>query len=164
MANLLLSKSIDCAFCIAGDAQEPNIDCINLYHESMVVAFHNSHKFTMRDTLTISDMAEQPYIDQLNYEYRKTWLAFCKLENIKLNVVFSCEQEQWQQYLLKQGLGISLVPQYSIIDAEVNFKALANPSLTRTIALTSLDGGNCSKVVQVFLKEAAEHIWQGSEH
>lgn len=131
--ELVLSGTIDGAFFGRNSASFSNLRHIELFSEEMMITFHKDHEFSLLPEVPLAEIANHRYVERLHCEFREEFTNFFINEGLDLNVAFRCAREDWIQNLVLNGLGVSLIPKYSIQDPNLHFKPVKNPNLIRHV-------------------------------
>lgn len=161
--ELLLSGAISGAFCARHDTRNENLDYIDLFEEPMVVAFPHGHEFSKLNTVPLRAIAEHHYVERLYCEFRDEFMDYFKEQGLDLNVVFSSQREDWIQSLVRDGVGISTIPKYSLISPELEYKEIVDPALTRKVEFAFLDQENASPALGTLIENVRSHNWPGND-
>ena len=158
--ELLLSGSLDCVFCARAGKHDQRFQVIDLFQEEMVVAFADGHRFDQKETVTLADVAEESYLDRLHCEFREDFLSFTKASGLKLDVAFRSEREDWILELLREGLGVSVMPASSAISETIAYRPLSEPISTRKLELVMTDSSTDSPILAAFRDAALAFDWR----
>lgn len=106
-----------------------------LYNERYVVAFNNKHRFNQLGKIDLKDIQSEPYLDRLNCELRENLRSLCQDQEVILYAAYRSNSEEWIVNLVRSGLGVALVPEYSLpaIANDVCWRYLCNPEISRQI-------------------------------
>lgn len=157
--NLLLTGVLDGVFCSRPGPEHPRIRYQSLFEESVVAAFPPGHEFSQQETVSLQDVSAHPYIDRLHCEFRESAISYYSEHDLDLNVVFSSERDDWIEGLIKAGAGVAVIPRYSILGSDLDFRPIANPALSRTIELAIAVGEDSSPALTLLVKAAVEYPW-----
>ena len=142
LPELLLTGAIDCAFLAQhGDEAFNDVAAEELFEESMVVAFAHGHRFAEQQEVTLFDIAEEMYVDRLKCEIRQPFFDFMNQNGLDLKVACSSQREDWIQELVVRGVGVSIMPRYSITTRRLGWRVLSGPlSNRRGVMIAQADG------------------------
>lgn len=157
--NLLLTGALDGVFCSRHGADHPGIRYYPLFEETVVVAFPSGHPFSKKESVPLSEIALQPYVDRLHCEFRQSAIDYYSEHNLDLNVVFSSERDDWIEGLIKAGAGVAVIPQHSILGPDLDFRPITDPSLSRTIELATAADKDISPVLGLLINAADDYSW-----
>ena len=159
MTDGLLSGDLDCAFLGLPVALHDRFDTVKLYEERMVAIFPPGHRFTPMKAVPLSELSKERYLDRLNCEFRDTFFDLLKERQIDVSVPYRSEREDWIQNMVSQGMGICLIPEYSMTNDKLQARPLTDPEITRNVELVTVSGHQRSPAVQTFVSEAIGYPW-----
>jgi DNA-binding transcriptional LysR family regulator len=133
---------------------------VDLFEEEMVVAFPPGHAFAEMDSVPLQTVAKQPYVDRLHCEFRQEFLEFCEHENLELNVVFRSQREDWIQSLIRDGAGVSVIPRFSLLRPELDYRSITDPALSRKVEFAVVDQPKLTAALDMLIEQARIHDWQ----
>ena len=162
--KLLLSGELDGAFCALHCSPHPQLRYIDLFEESMVVAFPKDHEFANKEVVSLRDIAEQNYVDRLHCEFREDFLAFCDDESIQLEVAYSSQREDWIQSMIRDGMGVTVIPRFSLLRPELDYRAIIEPTLSRRVEFAVADQITFAPALDMFIKHVDNHDWSAENH
>lgn len=139
ITDLLLSGSIDGAFCSHRGAANPRVKYIDLFDEPMVVAFAKGHAFNDMTEVPLSAIGEERYLDRLHCEFRGDFLSYCNDSNLDLNITLRSQREDWIQSLIRDGLGVSVIPKFSLLRPTLDYRPISDSRMCRKIEFAYID-------------------------
>ena len=155
--SLLISGAIDGAFCSRESSQQKNKFCFyDLYREDLVVAFKAGHELSLFTEAPLKIITKYPYIDRLRCEFRDDFFKFCDQADLQLNVIFSSQREDWIQSMVANGVGISVIPELSLIHPTIEYRKIKDPELSRRVEFTLLDRENISMELEMLIEYLKE--------
>jgi LysR family transcriptional regulator, hydrogen peroxide-inducible genes activator len=106
-----------------------------LYTERYVVAFNSNHRFSQLATIELKEIEKEPYLDRLNCELRDKLRAICQDQEVNLYATYRSNSEDWIVNLVRAGLGVALMPEYSLPanTDDVCCRYLCDPEISRQI-------------------------------
>ncbi|GAB6142487.1 LysR family transcriptional regulator [Methylosoma difficile] len=106
-----------------------------LYTEKYKVVFNNKHRFNHFSQIELKDIQSEPYLDRLNCELREGLRALCQNQEVNLYAAYRSNSEDWIVNLVRAGLGVALMPEYSLPanTDDVRYRYLSNPEISRKI-------------------------------
>jgi LysR family hydrogen peroxide-inducible transcriptional activator len=161
--DLLLSGSLDGAFCARHGPPHPQLHYVELFEEAMVVAFPPNHEFAEQDAVSLKEVARQRYVDRLHCEFRHEFLEFCEEENLALDIAFRSQREDWIQSLIRDGVGVSVIPEYSILWPELDYRPISDPALSRTVEFAVVDLPRVTAALDLLIEQARNYSWPASK-
>lgn len=163
ISDLLLSGMLDGIFCARHGPPHPQLRYVDLFEEAMVVAFPPGHAFAEMDTVPLRAVAKQHYIDRLHCEFRHEFLEFCEDEKLELDVVFRSQREDWIQSLIRDGVGVSVIPRFSLLWPELDYRPITDPALSRKVEFAVVDQPEVTAALNTLIEQARLHDWQIDE-
>ena len=157
--ELLLSGGLDCVFCARGAKLDQRFQVLDLFEETMVVAFASGHRFGDLEEVSLTEIVKEPYLDRLHCEFRDDFLAFTKGSGLELDVVMRSEREDWILELLKLGLGVSVMPANSVIVSTIEHRPISDLKKVRSLELVMTASATLSPALAAFRDTAAEFDW-----
>jgi len=124
-----------------------------LYTERYVVAFNKAHRFNQLDSIDLEEIQTEPYLDRLNCELRENLRKICQNQEINLYATYRSNSEEWIVNLVRAGMGIALLPEYTIpIDCgDINWRYLVNPEINRKVQVYFLKKGKKQSAISDFV-------------
>lgn len=159
LVETLLSGMVDIAVVGARVSDEQRFRHIKLYNEQMVVACAPGHPFASRKSVTIDEILRQPYIDRLQCEFRETFLSESRRRGFEPMFAARGDREEWTQTLIREGTGISIMPEHSFVVSGLASVRISDLKLARTVSIAVPTGREDTPTVQAFLKAARAHNW-----
>jgi DNA-binding transcriptional LysR family regulator len=162
LPELLYTGSLDCAFvALHGDQDFKKVSTHDLFEEDMVVAFADGHRFAELQEVTLFDVAEEAYVDRLKCEIRQPFFDFMNQNDLNLRVVCSSQRDDWIQELVIRGLGVSVMPRFSITTRRLGWRRFTGPlSGCRQIKIARADSLSPEPPAHAFFSDAAIFEWQ----
>ena len=157
--DLLLSGAIDGAFAARHADQHPRLQYTSLYRERMMVAFPNEHEFRGKTEVPLATVCTKRYVDRLHCEFREAFVSFTRELGVELDVAFSSEREDWIQDMIRAGIGVSIVPEYSLIASNIECRPVSDPNLSRQVEFVTVYGSNKGGALRSLIKKASAFPW-----
>ncbi len=161
--DLLLTSGLDAVFCARHGPAHLRLRYLNLFEEPMVVAFPKSHEFSDYETVMLMDVVKQRYVERLHCEFRQDTHNFSRQQELELNVVFRCEREDWIQSLVRDGIGVSIIPRYSLLQPELDHRPIVDPEMTRMVELAIVNDAELPSALERLIDAAVAYEWPGSD-
>ncbi len=162
--NSLLSGELDGVFCGLHCSPHPQLNYIDLFEEQMVVAFPKGHAFTNMNEVPLREIAKQSYVDRLHCEFREDFVKFCASERVQLNVAYSSQREDWIQSMIRDGMGVSVIPRFSLLRPELDYRPIIEPALSRRVEFAVIDQSAASSALDMFIQHVGNHDWSAEDH
>lgn len=166
ITDLLLSGAIDGAFCPEPDAPHHRVKHIDLFNEPMVVAFAKGHAFSDMSEVPLSAIGAEKYVDRLHCEFRSDFLTYCAESDLDLAVVFRSQREDWIQSLISDGLGVSVIPKYSLLHPTLEYRPIDDSRMHRQIVFAYIDHADSTpnRSLSLLTEQINSHDWSISTH
>lgn len=161
--ELILSGALDGAFFARHHAPHPQLRHVELFKEDMVITFHTGHAFSKRKTVPLFEIANERYVERLHCEFREEFQNFYIEKGLDLNVVFRCEREDWIQSIVREGMGVSLIPRYSLLRSDLEHRPVSNPPLSRTVEFVTANHNTPKPVLNLFIENIKDHTWPAAK-
>jgi len=161
--ELLLSGALDAVFHARRGLPHSQLRNIRLFEEEMVIVFARGHVFSEMKRVSFTEIGKHCYVDRIHCEFREEFFHRFLEEQIALNVIFRCAREDWIQRLVRDDQGVSLMPRYTILSADVDQRPV-DPPLYRTVQLAVPDHSEIKPALAAFLNEAVVHDWPSDRH
>lgn len=158
--ELLLSGSLDCVFCARDVSHDKRFHAIELFKEDMMICFSDDHHFQNLNSISLEDIASQPYLDRLQCEFRDEFMDLVRTSGLELNVSVSSEREDWIISLLRCNLGVSILPAGLALLNNLSNRPIKGLTRSRTVELvTTVTRSELPSILE-FQKLAAKHVWE----
>lgn len=167
--SIVDAKSREIVSMIAADQVDVGISAWPRYPETVLAEALLSERYAvaMRDddvlaagtVVGLERLAGQNYIERLGCEFDDYYAARHGEWKIDLNTVFASEREDWIQGLLLAGMGYAIVPEYMHLPNGLIKRLLADPQVTRDVALLTLRGKQLSPASATFARLAKSMRW-----
>ena len=162
ISSLLLSGKLDGAFCSYRELPGTGMQLTKLFDENMVLAIPKGHELSKLETVPLCEIAGHRYVDRLHCELRQMLFGFFESKELELNIVFRSEREDWIQSLIRDGIGISVIPVFSLLRPELDYRKVTEPELSRTVQFATLEQSEVKPVLETFTKLMDMHDWQSN--
>lgn len=155
----LLSGMVDLAIIGAPMEDSDRLRHVPLYSERMVMACANDHPYANRDKVTLHDIARQPYLDRLHCEFRDIFMSQALREHAPMRVALRSEREDWIQYLVRTGQGVTILPEHSVVMEGIATVPLERADTHRDVLLAVATGREDQPAVRAFIAMAKRRDW-----
>ena len=129
-----------------------------LYSERYVVVFSAHHRLSQSDTVKLSDLRNENYVDRLSCEFREAVMAMCQSEGVELYARFRSQREDWVQAMVQAGVGFAFLPECSFTMTGLLQRPLVEPEVSRKVSLVTLKK-NQSPGVAELVAALQSHDW-----
>lgn len=130
------------------------------YRERYMVVFPPGHRFERFNTIALSDVSGESYVDRLSCEMREAVMALCAERKVELYASYRSEREDWIEAMVAAGLGFAFMPEYSVKHEGVLARPLVDPQVERTLMLIDVRGRRRSPAAQAFAQALAAYRWE----
>jgi LysR family transcriptional regulator, hydrogen peroxide-inducible genes activator len=130
-----------------------------LYRERFMVAFPPGHKFAKLEGVRPADMDGQAYVRRLSCEYRAYIADTLTKQGAKYEVSYQSEREDWVQSMIKAGLGVTSMPEFSPVLPGLMTRPYIEPDIMRTVSLVTVAGRRHSPALSAFVKSVKGFDW-----
>jgi DNA-binding transcriptional LysR family regulator len=130
------------------------------YQERYMVVFPPGHRFERFNTIALSDVTGENYVDRLACEMREAVMGLCAERKVELYANYRCEREDWIEAMVAAGLGFAFMPEYSVKHEGVLARPLVDPQVERTLLLVDVRGRRRSPAAQAFAQALATSRWE----
>ena len=157
--ELLLSGGLDCVFCARAQAHDRRFQAVDLFEESLVVAFAHDHPFKNLNTVSLTEVAEETYLDRLHCEFRDDFLNITRASGLELNVAVRSEREDWILELIHDGVGVAVMPASSPLLDAVSHRPVSDLTGTRKLELVMTQTATEYAALAAFRDAAQAFEW-----
>jgi DNA-binding transcriptional LysR family regulator len=112
----------------------------------------------------VREIPKQRYVDRLHCEFRQEFLEFCEDESVELQFVFQSQREDWIQSLIRDGVGVSVIPRFSLLRPELDYRPVTAPALSRRVEFAVIDKAELTPALEMLIEHASNHDWPVSGH
>jgi len=159
LTQRLINGELDVAVLSSPVPLPSRIDSFPLYEERFVVVIPERHPLVQLASITLDDLAKEPYLDRLSCEYRETIMELWTTSGKRMNSVYRSDRDDWIQGMVLAGNGLAILPEYAITASNLACRLLTNPSLTRSLKVCTVAGRRFSTAVAAFMRELKTYRW-----
>lgn len=163
ITDVLLAGDVDLAFVGAEIDGSQRFKNIPLYREKMVVASSLEHEFSTRGAISLEEVTKEPYIDRLQCELRDTFLTEVEKRSFSPAFAIRTENETWAQTMVASGVGVTIIPEFSIENDGIARTQLSDVNLDRTVSLAVSYGREDTNIVRAFIRAIGCYDWGKSD-
>jgi LysR family transcriptional regulator, hydrogen peroxide-inducible genes activator len=131
-----------------------------LYRERYVVAFPPDHRFAALRAVRLGDLDGETCLVRSDCEHWEHVRTLCRQARVELRSACRSRREDWIQTMVLAGVGVVLLPEYSVVMAGLATRALIAPGLTREVALVTLAGRRFLPAVATFMRAIRAWPWR----
>lgn len=158
-SQVLLAGTLDACFCIDADPSNAKLDGVHLYKEGLRVASAPAHRFDQLREVPRSAMGKEPYLDRGNCEFRQRLIDHFMEHDVVMRPRLRCDREDWIEEAIAQGLGVAMVPEFSLRQDAIILTRLAGAEFDRDVYLTSVSGPATSPAIRRMREAAKTYPW-----
>ena len=159
LTALLLDGTLDVALMAQPAPFDSRLRPEPIYAERFGLAFCVGHPFEKRNTLSLSDVEGEPYLDRINCEYSDHIDALCSERRIHITTAYRSEREDWIMAMAAAGMGVCFAPEFSAAVPGVCHRPVADPEVSRDVSLVSVAGRISSPAVRAFTEAVHHYEW-----
>ena len=148
----LLSGGLDVALLGLPTKVHERFDTTLLYSERLVVIFPPEHRFSRFKEVPLMEFAGERYLDRLDCEFRPVWFDALRDGAIEIQVPYRSEREDWIQYMVRAGLGVAIVPEFSVCVDVLDYRPITDPVIERTVEVVTVAGRLRSPALSAFME------------
>ena len=133
----LIQGDLDCVFCARENRHDIRFDALPLFTEEMVVVFPKGHRFNDMETVSLSEITQENYLDRLNCDFRNYFIQFTKSSGMELNISLVSDIDDWIFQLVRIGMGITIMPISSAKVWGLEYRTVDQLNYKREVELVS---------------------------
>lgn len=130
-----------------------------LFRERFVVAVPRDHRFAAQNVVRAEELHDENYVSRASCEYFDHARQAFHGRGVLMRKVFSSERDDWVQGMIKAGLGVGFIPEFSVTDPNLVIRKLIDPGFERTVMLVTVRGRPHSPAVGAFVRQARAFAW-----
>ncbi|GAB4227387.1 MAG: LysR family transcriptional regulator [Kiloniellaceae bacterium] len=156
----LTAGALDCAILACPGGKLPaGLRSRRLFRERMMIAFAPDHRFARLKQVPFAELNGERYIDRLHCEFRAAFLAEADCRETRLDFPYASEREDWIQGMAASGMGLCLLPEFSILQPGLTRRPVVDPRLYRSVELAYLPGREAVPGIKALTDLARRHLW-----
>jgi DNA-binding transcriptional LysR family regulator len=136
----LLGGQIDGCFCSDPAVGNTKVATVEMFRERLLLAMAQGHALASKTSVSLSDLAEQPYLDRVQCEFRTRVNNHLRERAIIMVPRLRSEREDLIQQAVAEGAGVCMLPERSAIVGGLALRPVETLDLSRTIAFQSISG------------------------
>jgi DNA-binding transcriptional LysR family regulator len=164
LADLLLGHKLEIALMAQPVPFDQKLETEVVYTERFGLAFSTGHPFELRNTLKLTDVRDETYLERINCEYGKHIDQLCKNLGFKIQSAYRSEREDWILAMVAAGMGVCFIAEHSAIESGVCHRPVVDPQIVREVCLVSVVHCSHSPAFSTFAQAVREHNWQEGTH
>ena len=155
----LLGGQIDGCFCTDPVAGNNKIASVDMFSERLLLAMAQGHGLASRESVSLADLAEQPYLDRLQCEFRSRVQSHLHERAIIMVPRLRSEREDLIQQAVKEGAGVCMLPERSAIFDGLALRPVDTLDLARTVAFQSISGSGTAPALRQLRGLVEQYPW-----
>ncbi|MDP1738858.1 MAG: LysR family transcriptional regulator [Caulobacter sp.] len=159
LMDRLGSGDLDLGLVGLPDPLDMRFHSLPLFQERFVVAVSRDHRFATQNVVQAQELHDEAYINRASCEYFDHARDQFHERGVFMRQVFSSERDDWVQGMIKAGLGLGFIPEFSVSDPDLVVRRLIDPGFERTIMLVTVRGRPHSPAVGAFVRQARAFKW-----
>jgi DNA-binding transcriptional LysR family regulator len=163
LAELLHDGSLDVAVMAQSGGFEERFDVAPLYREHFVLAFPSGHRFEQQNAIRFKDIEGEAYLRRINCEYRDHLGGIGRELGVHLRIAYRSEREDWIQTMVRAGMGICFLPEYSVFAPGLQTRRVIDPEVVREVSVVTVAGRRFSPAVAAFVRTIKAYPWPAAE-
>ncbi|WP_342543921.1 LysR family transcriptional regulator [Lysinibacillus sp. FSL W7-1291] len=136
---------------------DPELEVQTLYEERLVAVLPLHHPLARKETLTISDISEEPFIISTEgFQTRHDILTMFEKAGKNINIQFEIERFETAVSLVREQLGITILPENYLQGPTAKTivkKEIEGAKLSRNVYLVSLKNRHLPLAIRQLLKD-----------
>ncbi len=136
---------------------DPELEVQTLYEERLVAVLPLHHPLARKETLTISDISEEPFIISTEgFQTRHDILTMFEKAGENINIQFEIERFETAVSLVREQLGITILPENYLQGPTAKTivkKEIEGANLSRNVYLVSLKNRHLPLAIRQLLKD-----------
>jgi len=155
----LLSGDVEIGLFGLAEPMDERFAVERLYCEPLVAVFMPGHRFGRMAKVPFDALDGEKYVDRLNCEFRVAFSDLMKERQLQFEVPYVSEREDWIQEMVAAGIGISIMPKYSVTLPGLQCRPIVDPVVKRDVSVVTLAGRPLSSASSAFLSLAKGFVW-----
>lgn len=162
LAELLLDGKLDVALVARPGPFDRRLKTEPVYTERFGLAFSTGHPFEQRNTLHLSDVRGQAYLDRINCEYGNHIDELCRGLGIEIESAYRSEREDWILAMVAAGMGVCFMAEFSARQPGVCHRPVVDPEIVREVSFVTVEGRSHSPAINAFANALRTYDWTTS--
>jgi DNA-binding transcriptional LysR family regulator len=153
--RMVLDGDVDLGI-VAYPEPKPNLVILPFLEDELIAICNDEHPWAKRETIRLQELHEQPFIafDE-GIPTRKAIDAVLGRRHIRINIKMQCDNIEILKRMVEVGLGISLVPRFSVQNEVrqglLHCLPISDYCFKRPLALIHRKGKSLSRPMQAFV-------------
>jgi LysR family transcriptional regulator, hydrogen peroxide-inducible genes activator len=156
LCELLVKGELDLAiYAMPGD-QDPRFHHLALFQERFLIACAPGHRFEKLNAVRVKDLDGEDYVGRLTCEFWEFFERTYESMDVKLNMTYCSEREDWVQMIVKAGIGVASIAESGVVADGLVLRPLIEPEVLRAVNLVSVRGRPHTPAVGAFVRRVVE--------
>jgi LysR family transcriptional regulator, hydrogen peroxide-inducible genes activator len=164
LSELLLEGKLDIALLARPEPFDHRLAAAPVYRERFGLAFSAGHPFERRNTLHLTDVRSEAYLERINCEYADHIDALCKALGFEIRSAYRSEREDWILAMVAAGMGVCFIPEFSASQPGVCHRPVTEQEIVREVSLVSVAARMPSPAVSAFAGAVRTYDWQTARY
>jgi DNA-binding transcriptional LysR family regulator len=160
LLDLLREGRLDIALLAQPDPFDEDLRTEAIYSERFGLACATGHSLAARNTVKLTDVRGEPYLERVNCEYGNHIDELCRAEGIEIRSTYRSEREDWILAMVAAGMGVCFVAEFSASLPGLCHRPVVDPEIVRHISIVSLNERPQSVAVTAFSEAARQYDWR----
>jgi DNA-binding transcriptional LysR family regulator len=157
--DLVLSGALDACFCVEGNSTNPKLQFVELYPERLLLATNSDHRFAEMSDIPPTEMSKENYIDRIGCEFRRQVADYFMDHNVLMRPQLRSDREDWVQDAIASGLGVAMIPEYSVLNRTLRLTPVKGMELSRKVHFIAVFGSASAPAARRLLEAVKKHSW-----
>lgn len=159
----VLSGKYDGCVLPASPRSNFKLTTVTLYRECVRLAMAADHPLAAQNEVLPRQMAEQPYLDRINCEFRTQVIEHFMDNDLLMHPRVLSEREDWIQQLVADGVGVCSLPERSAIVEGLRLRPVKGLDLHRDVTLVAVSGSGSPMEMRQFVQLARDFDWTADD-
>ena len=155
----LLSGQLDGCFCTDPTSGNAKIATVEMFRERLLLAMAQGHPLASGASVSLADLAEQPYLDRLQCEFRARVQNHLHERAVIMIPRLRSGREDLIQQAVSEGAGVCMLPERSAIVGGLALRPVDTLDLSRMVAFQSISGSGTAPALRQFRLLIEQHAW-----
>lgn len=159
LTDLLAEGKLDVALLAQPGPFDARFEARLIYCERFGLAFSTGHPFERRNSLRLTDVRSETYLERINCEYGDHIDELCRKLGFEIRSAYRSEREDWILAMVAAGMGVCFIGEFSANHPGICHR-LVSPEIVREISLVSVRNRTSSPAISAFEKAVMDFGWQ----
>jgi DNA-binding transcriptional LysR family regulator len=160
LTEMLLGGELEVAVMAPPADLPPTLRADRLYAERLTIGCAPGHRFASQVVVELRDLHGETLLDRVGCDYARDIAARLEALGARPVVRWRSEREDWIQGMVRAGLGVCCLTEFSAAAPGVLMRPIVTPQVSRDVCLVTVAGRRWSPPVAAFVKVVRAHAWQ----